>query len=120
GHRATGDADVHVGTGHHVDEPAGTAEHVGGLGGKRPRSRREVLAAGVQHALTVEDGEVADPGLEQDAGNRHAGGAGALDHDPGPRGRAAGETERVLQGGERDHGGAVLVVVEDGDVEQLL
>ena len=35
-------------------------------------------------------------------------------------GDAAGEPERVLERGERHDGGAVLVVVEDGDVEQLL
>ena len=32
-------------------------------------------------------------------------------------GRAAGQAQRVGQRGERDHGGAVLVVVEDRDVE---
>ena len=34
-----------------------------------------------------------------------------------PSGVAAGEPQRVVERGQRDDGGAVLVVVEDGDVE---
>ena len=34
--------------------------------------------------------------------------------------RLVDDPQGVLEGGEHDHGGAVLVVVEDRDVEQLL
>ena len=48
-----------------------------------------------------------------------AGGAGAVDDEPGRLDVAAGEIERVDQAGGGDDGGAVLVVMEDGDVHQL-
>ena len=87
---------------------------------QRRLDRREVGAPGVEHALAVDDGEVLDAGLEQDPGHGDAGGAGAGDHHAGALGGAAGEAQGVLERGQRDHGGAVLVVVEDRDVELLL
>ena len=82
--------------------------------------RREVGALRVEHALPVEDGEVGDPGLEQDPGHGDAGGTGAGDHDPGAVAGPPGQPQRVRQRRERDDRRAVLVVVEDRDVEQAL
>ena len=59
-----------------------------------------------------------DPGVHEDLGDRHAGGADAGDDDPDVVHLLADDPQRVLEGGEGDDGGAVLVVVEDGDVEQ--
>ena len=62
-----------------------------------------------------------DAGLEQDPGHRDAGRAGAGDHHP--RGRRASRPvsrSALSQRGQRDDRGAVLVVVEDRDVEPLL
>ena len=50
----------------------------------------------------------------------HAGGADAGDDDPEVLHLLVDDAQRVLEGGERDDGGAVLVVVEHRDVEQLL
>src|SRR5262249_40527940 len=50
----------------------------------------------------------------------NAGGAGAIDDQLEGFEVAAGELQRVEQAGGGNDGGAVLVVVEDGDVEQLL
>ncbi len=57
-------------------------------------------------------------GLQQlDAGDRR--GAGAVHHHPDFLELAAGEVERVQERGGGDDGGAVLVVVEHGNIEQL-
>ena len=48
-----------------------------------------------------------------------AGGAGAVAHELGRLDVAAGEVERVDQAGRGDDRGAVLVVVEDGNIKQL-
>ena len=58
-------------------------------------------------------------GGHQDLGDGHAGGAGAGDDDPQVVHLLADDLQRVLQRGQRDDRGAVLVVVEDGDVEAL-
>ena len=60
------------------------------------------------------------PTLEQDLGDRDAGRAGTGDHHAGRLRVAAGQPESVGQCGQRDDRGAVLVVVEDRDVEQRL
>jgi len=54
---------------------------------------------------------------ELDAGDR--GGAGAIDHELGRVQGAAREMQRVDQAGGGDDRGAVLVVVEHGDVEEF-
>ena len=48
-----------------------------------------------------------------------AGGAGAVAHHLGGLDLAAGELERIDQAGGGDDGGAVLIVMEDRNVEQL-
>ena len=48
-----------------------------------------------------------------------AGGAGAVADELGRFDLAAGEFERIDQAGGGDDGGAVLIVVEDGNVEQF-
>jgi hypothetical protein len=79
----------------------------------------EPVAAGVQDAGPVGHDDLADPFAQQELGDRHprAPGAGhrhrevleALVHDP----------QRVVQRGEHHDRGAVLVVVEHGDVQRL-
>ncbi len=49
-----------------------------------------------------------------------AGGAGAVDDKLEIFDRAAGQFERVQQSCGGDDGCAVLIVVEDGDIEQFL
>ena len=118
GHRALGrEAEEHVGAFHGV-----------GQGPRRglDRVRRLPLvhafgAALIDHALGVAEDQVL--GLEADrleqleAGD--AGGAGAVANELGVLDFAAGQVERVEQAGRRDDRGAVLVVVEHRDVEQL-
>ena len=58
-----------------------------------------------------------DAGVGEDLGDGHAGRAGAGDHDPQVGHVLVDDLQRVLERGQRDHRGAVLVVVEDGDVE---
>ena len=62
---------------------------------------------------------VADAGRDQRLRHRDAGRADAGDDDADVLGPLADDLERVDEGGERDDRGAVLVVVEDGDVELL-
>jgi hypothetical protein len=75
----------------------------------------------VDHALGVAEDDVV--GLEAHrleqlgAGDRRR--AGAVDDEAGRLDVAAGQIERVDQSGGGDDCGAVLVVVEDGDVHQL-
>ena len=52
-----------------------------------------------------------------DAGDR--GGAGAVDDDSGRFQIAAGEIERIDERRRRDDRGAVLVVMEHGDIHEL-
>ena len=59
------------------------------------------------------------PGGEQHLRDGDAGCAHARDHDPHALESLADDLERVVQRGEDDHRGPVLVVVEDGDVELL-
>ncbi len=78
-------------------------------------------AALIDDALGVAQDDVVGreaDGLEQfEAGD--AGGAGAVADELGRLDVAAGEIERIDQAGRRDDGGAVLVVVEHRDIEQL-
>ena len=60
------------------------------------------------------------PASQQDPGHGDTGGARALDDHARRAVAAAGEPQRVGERGERDDGGAVLVVVEDRDVEAFL
>ena len=63
---------------------------------------------------------VADAEAEQHVGRRDAGRADAGQHDPHVLGALADEPQRVHERRRDDDRRAVLVVVEDGDVEQLL
>jgi hypothetical protein len=66
------------------------------------------------------DDDVPDAGPEQDLRDGNPGRSGTGDHDVKVGEVAAHEPGRVDQGGKDDDGGAVLVVVEDRDVEALL
>jgi hypothetical protein len=63
---------------------------------------------------------MADPGPEQDLRDGHAGRTGAGDGDVEVSEVATDDASRIDQCGEHDDRGAVLVIVEDGDVEALL
>ena len=66
------------------------------------------------------DHEVAHAVLEDDLRARQPGRAGADDHHADVVGVLAHDAQRVQQRRQHDHRGAVLVVVEDRDVERLL
>ena len=78
-------------------------------------------AALVDHALGVAEDQVLGPEADRfeqfEAGD--AGRAGAVADELGVFDLAAGEIERIEQAGGGDDRGAVLVVVEDRDVEQF-
>ena len=78
-------------------------------------------AAFVDHALGVAEDQVL--GAETDGAQKletgDAGGAGAVAHHLGGFDLAAGELERIDQAGRGDDGGAVLIVMEDRNVEQF-
>ncbi|MEX0675160.1 MAG: hypothetical protein WD067_10325 [Gaiellaceae bacterium] len=80
----------------------------------------EPRASEIDGALPVAADDVADAGGAQHLRGRDAGGADAGEHDPDVLGALADHAERVQQRGQHDDRGAVLVVVEDGDVEPLL
>ena len=83
-------------------------------------ARRQAGQAAVQHALAVEADDVADADLGEQAGARRAGGAGADDGDRHVGEALADDPRRVQRRGEHDDGRAVLVVVEDRDVDGVL
>ena len=114
-----GDADEDVGAGQHLLQRALHAGGVGVLGdpaaelvvrcdpsGRAPRRRSQPTMS--RGAL---GGEQPD--------DRVAGGADAGDDDPHVLELLADHPQRVGQRGEHDDRGAVLVVVEDGDVEHV-
>ena len=78
-------------------------------------------AAFIDHALGVAEREILRP--ETDGAKKFeagdAGGAGAVADELGGLDLAAGEFERVDQAGGGDDGGAMLVVMEDRNVQQL-
>jgi hypothetical protein len=71
----------------------------------------------VQRPARVDPDDAADAGREQDLGHRHAGRAEADDHHVQVLHALAHELERVEQRGEHHDRRAVLVVVEDRDLE---
>ena len=75
--------------------------------------------AAVDDAVDVGHDDVLRPGVEQQLEDGGAGRTRAAHDEPHVRELLADDAQRVAQGGERDDGGAVLVVVEDGDVELL-
>src|SRR5690606_13828707 len=90
--------------------------------GVRRLPLRDVVPALVDHALTIADDGVLslDPGgLHQgDGGQARCAGAGQDDFHVFQL--LADDVAGVDQAGGRDDGGAVLVVVEDGNVQQVL
>jgi hypothetical protein len=118
GHRALGrEAEKHVGIDQRLRQGARRGLHrIGGF-----PLVHAVLAAFVDDALGVAQNHVLGPeadGAQQlEAGD--AGGAGAVANQPGAGDIAAGEVERIYQAGGADDRGAVLVIVEHRDVEQL-
>src|SRR5215218_5530425 len=79
-----------------------------------------VLALGRERALAVAADDLGDPGGEHHLAHRYPGGAEAYHQDPQLLDRFAGDLQGVEESRHRHHGGSVLVVVEDGDVEGLL
>ena len=75
------------------------------------------VAAAVERSGTVTADDVRDARVEEDVGDRHARRADAGDDDLDVLDPLADDRERVEQRGEDDDRRAVLVVVEDGDVE---
>jgi hypothetical protein len=120
GHAAAGEADVDVRPVHDRGQRPPAAGGVRRVRGQRSLAGVHVRAVAVQHSGAVEDRDVPVAGREQDPGDRHAGSAGAGDDDAHRVVVLAGEPHRVLQRGEHDDRGAVLVVVEHRDVQPLL
>ena len=69
-------------------------------------------------ALAVTGDDIPDASAEQDLGRRHARGACPQDDAAQVRQLLAHDPRRVLERRQGDHCGAVLVVVEHGDVER--
>ena len=112
-----GEAQDGVGAAEGVGEGAGVGIH----GMRRLPLVHAALAALVDHALGVADGDV---GVRQAHGldqlrTGDSGSPGTVDDQPALVQRAAGDLDRIDEAGGSDDGGAVLVVVEDRDVEQL-
>src|SRR5690606_23702093 len=77
----------------------------------------ELLAVLVDDAVDVGDDDVARTCRAQQAQDRGARGAGAGEHDAGGGDVLPDHAQGVAQRGDDHDRGAVLVVVEDGDVE---
>ena len=81
---------------------------------RSPRARSRALP------LRSQPTDLGDPGGEHHLRHRYPGGAEANHQHPQLLDRLAGDLQRVEERRHRHHRGAVLVVVEDGDVERLL
>jgi GTPase involved in cell partitioning and DNA repair len=62
---------------------------------------------------------VGGPGVDEQAADGGAGRAGAVDDYPGCFDVFFDEAEGADEGGEGGNGGAVLIVVEDGDIHDF-
>jgi hypothetical protein len=80
--------------------------------------RVQAVPAAVDQALAVRGRDVADPGPEQHLRHRDTGCAGPGHHGAKLAELLAGHPGRAAQRGQRHDRGAVLVVMEDRDVEQ--
>src|SRR5699024_1767112 len=110
------DADEHVSSRDRVGQGAGDAAGVGDLRdpGQAPL---ELLAVLMDDAVDVGDDHVPGAGGAQQAQDRGAGGPRAGQDDAGGRDLLLDDAQGVPQRGDDNDRGAVLVVVEDGDVE---
>ena len=123
--RGAGEADEQVGAVDHVGGRSRALLAVGDLGipaldGAHACRRGNPRADVRERAARVGADDVAHAGLQHDLRHGDAGGAEA-DHEHFQlREAAAGELDGVQQRGHHDHGRAVLVVVEDGNVKVVL
>src|SRR5699024_6980128 len=110
------DADEHIRVDHRIPEGAGELSRVGDLGdpGQAPF---ELLAAFMADAVDVGDHDVTSTGRTQEAKDGGAGRSRSGEHDAGRGDVLLDHAQRVAQRGDHHDRGAVLVVVEDGDVE---
>ena len=119
GDTGCGYADEHIGALHGVGQiphPVVAVGHTGdvGVGGVEP------LHALAQDAEAVDHDKVLNAHVQQVAADGNAGRAGAVDDDAHVADALAHHLEGIEQGGGHDDGGAVLVVVKDGNVADVL
>ena len=121
GHDAGGGhADEHISPRQHVRQGAGPLLRIRHLGHLLLDPVHAVAAAGVDGALPVTEGHVPCPGGEQQLRDGDGGGAGTVDNDSDILQPLAHHFQGVGEPRQGDDGGAVLIVVEDGDVAPLL
>src|SRR5690606_17395073 len=115
-----GDADEDVRAAHGLLQGAAEVLGVGVVGDPAQRGAGgrvdEVLAAGVHHTVDVGHHGVLDAGGEQQLEDGGTGRTGTGHHHADALDGFLRDPQGVGEGGEHDDGGAVLVVVEDGDV----
>ena len=111
--------DENVGAHQHVGQTAGLLLQVGHLG-HLLLDPVEVLTACVDSALAVAHGDVPESGGEQQLHDGYGSGACAGGDHLHVFFLLANHLQGVGEAGQGDHGGAVLVVVEDGNVALLL
>ncbi len=117
--RAAGDADEDIGPVQRVLQRSGQLRLVGEAG-QLALDVGQVAAVGGDDALAVADRDIADAGLDEDLGDGDTGRTGAGDDRTQLTECTVGQLGGIAQRGEGDDGRAVLVVVEDRDVEALL
>ena len=111
---ADGGAEENVGSFDDVGQLAFFAIGIGDPG-ERQFGGGELHVVG-ERALAVEGDDVLRPGQRQHLADGRAGRSGAVEDDFHVGDLLAHDFERVDHGAEQDHGGAVLVVVEHGNV----
>ena len=114
-----GDADEDVRAGQNLCQGAGPAGEVGHLGQLLLDGIHPHAPALVDGAVSVTEGQIPDAGGEQEPGDGHRCRACAVDDDPDGVHLFAHDLQCVGQACQGDDGGAVLVVVEDGDVAEF-
>src|SRR5213596_1295982 len=112
-------ADEDVGALKRVAELALDPAGVGGRGDPPLHEVHALLAPAINRAVLVDADDVAHAARLEDLDRGRARGANAGDDDADPPEVLLYNPKRVEQRGEDDDGGAVLVVVEYGDVELL-
>jgi len=113
-----GDADEHVRVDDHLGQRAAGTARVRVVGDP-PAKLVEVRIVRAHGAVPVAAVDVGEALVVQQLDDRPAGRPDPADHDPDVLRFLADHPQRVGQRGQHDDGGAVLVVVEHRDVEQI-
>ena len=111
--------DEHIGARHDVAQRTLTGFRVGVLG-EPLLGHVEIAATVIDRTFTIDTDDVAHAGVHEDLGDGHTGSADTGDDDGEIFHALVHDLECIVERGEGDHRGAVLIIMEHRNVEQFL